>query len=71
MLWPPGVGEGVMENLERALAFACRKLERFSLGVGDRHRHAAVVLRPQQLDLDPVARARSSSRVIGVRDWWS
>jgi hypothetical protein len=40
------------------LALAYRKLERFTgLGVRDRHRHPAVVLTPQQPDLDPVADA--------------
>ncbi len=58
MLWPRRVRVGVMEHLERALALAYRKLERLTgLGVGDRHRHVAVVLTPQQPDLDPVARA--------------
>jgi hypothetical protein len=47
-----------MEHLERALALAYRKLERFTgLGVPDRHRHLAVVLTPQHPDLDPVADA--------------
>jgi hypothetical protein len=47
-----------MEHLERALALAYRELERLTgLGVGDRDRHAAVALTPQQPDLDPVARA--------------
>ena len=58
MLCPRRVRVGVMEHLERALALAYRKLERLTgLGVGDRHRHVAVVLTPQQPDLDPVARA--------------
>jgi hypothetical protein len=46
------------EHLERVLALAYRNLERLTaLGVGDRHRHVAVVLTPHQPDLDPVARA--------------
>jgi hypothetical protein len=58
MPWPRRVCVGVMENVERVLALAYRKLERLTaLGVGDRHGHVAVVLRPQQPDLDPVARA--------------
>ena len=64
LLWPRRVRVGVMEYVERALALAYRKLERLTgLGVGDRHRHVAVVLRPQQPDLDPVARAACRARV--------
>jgi hypothetical protein len=58
MLWPCGVGVGVVEHLERTLALAYRNLERLTgLCIGDRHRHVAVVLTPQQPDVDPVARA--------------
>ena len=58
MLWLGRVRVGVMEHLERALAFAYRKLERLAgLGVGDRDCDVAVVLTPQQPDLDPVASA--------------
>jgi hypothetical protein len=58
MLWPCRVRVGVMEDVERTLALAYRKLERdTALGVADRHRDAAVVLTPEQPDLDPVARA--------------
>jgi hypothetical protein len=47
-----------MGHLERVLALAHRKLERVAgLPVDDRHRPAAIVLTPQQPDLDPVARA--------------
>ena len=56
--WPRRVCVGVMEHVERVLALAYRKLERLTgLRVGDRHGHVAVVLTPQQPDLDRVARA--------------
>jgi hypothetical protein len=58
MPWPRRVCVGVMDHVERVLALAYRNLERLTgLGVGDRYGHVAVVLTPQQPDLDPVARA--------------
>jgi hypothetical protein len=68
LLWQRRLRVGVMEHLERALALAYRELECLTgLGVGDRHRHVAVVLTPQQPDVDPSPVRRSSSRVIWVR----
>jgi len=55
LLWPRRIRVGVTEHLERALALGYRKLECLTgLGVVDRHGHVAVVLTPQQPDLDPV-----------------
>lgn len=47
-----------MEQVESALAFTYRKLERLSgLGVGDGHGHAVLARVPQQADADPVGGA--------------
>ena len=70
MLWLGRVRVRVMERLERALAFAYQKFERLAgLGVGDRDRDVAVVLTPQQPDLDPVATAAVELACDVVRGW--